>query len=281
MARKKKKSIVTPLLTVGLILAVVLGGLLVFLKDSSSPDASMSKDQIEEKLAQIADPRDREIKRITLAVRQYELQNQRLPGSLSELVPVYLTQIPVDPATGNAFDYETQGSEFQIGGNVKTAKAVPAHVANTIPQAKPKAPPPLHNDDLLLASFDLKPDENQFVYDPSGKRDPFTPFDFAPKDDPNDANNTPLERFTLGQLKLTAVLGGQMGKPTAIVETANGKGFTVVKGTKIGRDNGVVVEILPDRLLILETTVDFTGEKKTRTVELKLRLPGQEEGPKR
>jgi len=113
-----------------------------------------------------------------------------------------------------------------------------------------------------------------FVYDPTGKRDPFRPFDFSPPA-ATDESKTPLERYALGQLKLTAVLDG-IAEPAAIVENAAGKGFTVKKGTKIGPNNGEVVEIRKDRLIIVETTTDFTGQTRSATVELVLRTKDQE-----
>ena len=93
-----------------------------------------------------------------------------------------------------------------------------------------------------------------------------------------DEAKTPLERYDLGQLKLTAVLEG-FDQPKAIIETSEGKGFTVGVGTKIGRNNGEIAEIQKDRVLILETEVDFTGVKKTKTTELRLRTKDQNGNP--
>jgi Tfp pilus assembly protein PilP len=59
------------------------------------------------------------------------------------------------------------------------------------------------------------------------------------------------------------------------VESVTGKGFTIRLGTKIGQKNGEVVQILKDKVVIVETETDFTGETKTNTVELLLRIPGQ------
>lgn len=106
------------------------------------------------------------------------------------------------------------------------------------------------------------------VYNPAGKRDPFMPFDLAPKKE-NEENLSPLERLNLGQLKLTAVLKG-FDDATAVVEDQSGKGYTIKKGTKIGTDNGEVVEIKDDAILIVERNIDFAGQEKTRTVEMKM-----------
>lgn len=114
-----------------------------------------------------------------------------------------------------------------------------------------------------------------FIYDSTGKRDPFRPFDFSPKESERD-DLTPLERYDIGQLKLTAVLDG-FDEPTAVVENAAGRGFTVRRGAKIGPNGGVITEVLKDKLVIVETTTDYTGETKSRTVELFIRTKDQKE----
>jgi len=114
-----------------------------------------------------------------------------------------------------------------------------------------------------------------FVYDPAGKRDPFRPFDFSPKESELD-DLTPLERYDIGQLKLTAVLDG-FDEPTAVVENAAGRGFTVKRGAKIGSNGGVISEILKDKLVVVETTTDYTGVTKSRTVEMLIRTKDQKE----
>ena len=126
----------------------------------------------------------------------------------------------------------------------------------------------------LVASLE-KSEEKPFVYDPSGKRDPFRQFDFAPKTD-NSTAKTELEKYSIGQLKVTAILDG-FTEPMAMVENEAGRGFRIKKGVKIGTNNGEVIEVQKDRILVLETNVDFTGESKTRTIEMRLRTKDQEE----
>jgi Tfp pilus assembly protein PilP len=65
-------------------------------------------------------------------------------------------------------------------------------------------------------------------------------------------------------------------EPTAIVENAAGRGFTVKRGAKIGPNGGVIIEILKDRLVIEETVTDFTGASKTTRTELTIRTQDQE-----
>ena len=73
-----------------------------------------------------------------------------------------------------------------------------------------------------------------FVYNPAGKRDPFKQFDFSAR--PQNPNaGTPLERYSLGQLRLTAVIiDPKTCAPTALVEDSMGKGYPIKIGAKIG-----------------------------------------------
>ena len=87
-----------------------------------------------------------------------------------------------------------------------------------------------------------------FVYNPAGKRDPFKQFDFSAR--PQNPNaGTPLERYSLGQLRLTAVIiDPKTGAPTALVEDSTGKGYPIKIGAKIGDQGGSVVAIEADQI---------------------------------
>ncbi|MDZ4785386.1 MAG: pilus assembly protein PilP [bacterium] len=144
----------------------------------------------------------------------------------------------------------------------------------TIEQKKNQENAPKNPTAVLEALDKLEAERNQYKYNPAGKKDPFLPFDFAPKED-TDTTKTPLERYDLGQLKLTAVLLG-VGDAKAIVENAAGKGFTIKIGTKVGRSNGVVTAIDKEKIVIRERFVDFTGTEKINEIELRLRVKGLE-----
>lgn len=126
------------------------------------------------------------------------------------------------------------------------------------------------NDNQKNVKLDV--DSPKYTYNPTGKRDPFVKYDAISKNNSNnsDSGNTPLEKLDLKQLKLTAIMS--VGdNPKAVVEDNNGKGFFVEKGTKIGLNNGIISDILTDKIIITETLVDFTGQKKIRTFEMTLR----------
>jgi type IV pilus assembly protein PilP len=49
-----------------------------------------------------------------------------------------------------------------------------------------------------------------------------------------------------------------------MLQSSDGKGYTVRAGTIVGQNQGVVKEITPKNLIVQETFTDIFGEKKTR-----------------
>jgi type IV pilus assembly protein PilP len=121
-------------------------------------------------------------------------------------------------------------------------------------------------------------DENSFagvdanyLYDPSGKRDPFRSYRWARQQDIGDENaRGPLEQFELEQLQVMAVVW-DTNKPRALVSDPEGRAYVVMEGTKVGKNDGLVIHIGDNLVLIKETYVDFAGEQTTKDVELRIR----------
>jgi Tfp pilus assembly protein PilP len=119
-----------------------------------------------------------------------------------------------------------------------------------------------------------KPAEVAF-YTSEGKRDPFVPFlkvdTLASRAEMG--NVSPLRRYDLGELKFVGMIWGPKGAH-ALVEDAEGKGYTVTVGTKIGRGGGVVTRISDGEILVKEEFRDFTGTKVVRESSMKLQIAG-------
>lgn len=276
MARKRKTaSPLKKIITVSVILALAEIGYIVVA--SNDQENLTMREAIDKAVANRKDvPSERkEQLRVQLAVTDFMANNSGVPpNSLDLLVPKYFDQVPVSSASGKPFLYKVVGTRFYVASSEEELNDAMTVRQKGKASATSSAPIPVNLDpknltaeqqQLLVAS--LNQEETKYVYDPHGKRDPFRPFDMSPKLPPG---ASALERYDIGQLKLTAVLNIG-GEPTANVENAAGKGFLVKKGTKIGLKGGEVVDILPDKLLILESETDFTGQVKNRTVELRLR----------
>ena len=118
-------------------------------------------------------------------------------------------------------------------------------------------------------------EELAYVYDPSGTRDPFkSPLGTLveiPID--NSIPLTPLQKFDLDQLRVIGVIIGK-GEPRAMVIAPDNKSFVLKKGIKVGRNNGSVVDITTDAIIVEEQYLDFTGEIKSTMQEIKLPKQG-------
>lgn len=113
------------------------------------------------------------------------------------------------------------------------------------------------------------------LYDPAGKRDPFVPFlrgqALAPRGPIESL--PPLERYDLGELHFVGVLWGAKGY-RALVEDAEGKGYTVAVGSRLGRNGGIVTRITDGEIAVRESFTDFSGAKIERESTLKLHPAG-------
>jgi len=110
-----------------------------------------------------------------------------------------------------------------------------------------------------------------YVYDPTGKRDPFHSFVLeAIAMEQENGDRGPLELFDLSQLRLVAVVVSP-SNPHGLVYDPSGKGYIVGLGTAIGKKNGKIIEIDDDVMVVQETYVDFSGTRTARNVELKIR----------
>jgi type IV pilus assembly protein PilP len=119
--------------------------------------------------------------------------------------------------------------------------------------ALPPAPP----TDGAMASF-----EPPYTYNPSGRRDPFAAIVLeGPKAE--NMNLPPLQRTSLTELTLIGIVWGGFGY-TAMVQTADGKGYAVRQGTKIGPNNGVVSVITENSVVVQERFIDVYGKKQVR-----------------
>jgi type IV pilus assembly protein PilP len=103
-----------------------------------------------------------------------------------------------------------------------------------------------------------------YSYDPSGRRDPFKPVGLEVQE-PGAArlDLPPLQRVGLTELSLIGIIWGGFGY-SAMVQTPDGKGYTIKRGTRIGPNNGVVSAITENALIVQEQYSDVYGKKQVR-----------------
>lgn len=113
--------------------------------------------------------------------------------------------------------------------------------------------------------------DGDFVYDPTGKRDPFRNFKWERPDRIRDRQvSGPLEQFDLSQLSLVAVVW-KTGNARALIQDPSGESYIVAEGARIGKNEGYVTAIDDNMVRVKETYVDFLGRETTKDIELRMR----------
>jgi type IV pilus assembly protein PilP len=150
---------------------------------------------------------------------------------------------------------------------------------------KPKPPAPVaapagRSSEVAKAAAqagegEKKPGET-WSYSSVGKRDPFR--SFLSENRGGGATlvtrcATPLGRFELEQFRLVAVITG-LEDPVAMVQAPNGTGYTVRRGSCIGKNGGSVAAVRTGEVVVAEWATRADGTRdRTQTV---LSLPKRE-----
>ena len=114
-----------------------------------------------------------------------------------------------------------------------------------------------------------------FNYNPVGRRDPFRSILVKTEIAKSLEGLPPLQKTDLEELRLIGIVWGNFGY-SAMVQTPDGKGYSLRVGTQVGPNEGSVKRITKRFLLIEEKYTDIFGESKTR--EVKFDLHPQKEG---
>lgn len=134
-------------------------------------------------------------------------------------------------------------------------------------RAKPKPSEPV--DPSLIGSGVLI--ETGYTYDPTGKRDPFRNFMWSRPDRMAQVEMAgPLEQFDLAQLEVVAVVW-RTGNARALIEDPSGESYIVGEGAAIGKNQGRVIAIDDNTVVVKETYVDYLGQETTKDIEMRIR----------
>ncbi len=143
------------------------------------------------------------------------------------------------------------------------ALKVPA-LPETVPAAPAlEAPKPVGEQAMLQPGPSQPAEFSGTSYDPSGRRDPFLPISQLNQQTESDTSLPPLQRVGLTELNLIGIVWGTYGF-TAMVQTPDGKGYSIRRGTRIGPNNGVVSSITERGFIVQERFTDVYGNKQER-----------------
>jgi type IV pilus assembly protein PilP len=147
-----------------------------------------------------------------------------------------------------------------------------------VPATKPVAQKPASSTAATAAVQKAEPkvEKEIYVYDPKGRRDPFT--SLAQVSKPRVARKigaSPIESVDVDEIKLIAIAWDNR-QYYALITLPDKKSYTIRKGMTLGLYNGKVVEITRDSVLIREQVKDYRGQAKIKDTILKLRKEGEE-----
>jgi type IV pilus assembly protein PilP len=172
-------------------------------------------------------------------------------------------------------------------GDQKEASKAPVVSKKISVQTIPKSEPASENAQVEASvkgldstSAAAEDDTPKRIYEPKERLNPFIPlFRAESKDAPAEQfgktkrkkriPQTPLERISLNQLKLVAIIRASSGN-RALVEDSSGKGYIVKNGTYIGLNSGIVTQINAASLIVEEELENLLGEFILQNTEIKL-----------
>ena len=172
----------------------------------------------------------------------------------------WLSSVPVMTPQVHAEPSPLPGQIAPIRPGTITPPSIP-DTSRTAP-ASMEAPSP-HEGAQLAPQLPLTDGLAGGGYDPSGRRDPFAPIIQELQPGKVDMSLPPLQRVTLTELNLIAIVWGAYGY-TAMVQTPEGHGYTVRRGTRVGQNNGVVSAITERGIIVQERFTDVYGKKQER-----------------
>lgn len=113
-----------------------------------------------------------------------------------------------------------------------------------------------------------KEKEKGYLYDPTGKTDPFASFIAKREKIEKKQKRKPrtyLETLDLSQLILSVIVVSPKGK-WAMVRDSKGLGHVIKEGTGIGTNGGVVHEIRAGKVIIREEYKDFRNQVQHKDI---------------
>jgi type IV pilus assembly protein PilP len=119
------------------------------------------------------------------------------------------------------------------------------------------------------------PAQEQYTYIPGERRDPFVSLILRGEDMGAFGDEiTPLQKVDVNELKLVGIVKNPEGN-MALIQTPDGKGYFLRKGLRVGKNEGIVAEVLEDQVIVKEKRTDFLGQISVEEAVLKLK---KEEG---
>jgi len=116
--------------------------------------------------------------------------------------------------------------------------------------------------------------QENYVYNPIGKRDPFRSFlTVGEGGSVDDTPRTPLQRYELDQYQLVGIIWG-IDRPRALVQDPDMIGHVMEIGTYIGKNWGKVTQITSSEVVVTEEFQNIDGELIVNNISMALPFVG-------
>ena len=115
-------------------------------------------------------------------------------------------------------------------------------------------------------------ESGDFSYDATGRRDPFRSYEWEyMKRELADASESgPLQQYDLNQLAVVGIVWN-VGRARALVKDPAGMSYVVAQGARMGKNEGLVLRIDDNLMVVRERYVDLYGNESTQDVEMRIR----------
>jgi len=142
---------------------------------------------------------------------------------------------------------------------------------NNVARGKAKAPKKGDaNFERLEAAI---ADQDGYVYNPIGKRDPFRSFLSLGGKVEDETPRTPLQRYELDEYRLVGIIWG-IDRPRALVEDPESVGHVMEIGTYIGKNWGKVTQITSTEVVVTEEYQTIDGELVVNPIRMTMPVTG-------
>lgn len=204
--------------------------------------------------------------------------------SMKFMAPAHSQDAPANGDLPAEFMKEVESTQVPPAGGTTPPPAAskPPAAASEVPPppTEPSQVPAPPAQDMPIGDAVTAPPPAQeivprdgYVYDPTGKRDPFKVFKTVRPILPEAARQNeilePLQRWEVDRLQVVGILW-DVRTPRAMIRDPDGAVFVVTKNSKIGRSEGFVATIREGEVVVMETKYeDGKAYKEPRVLELK------------
>jgi len=131
--------------------------------------------------------------------------------------------------------------------------------------------PPMTTKEVKGPEDTKKVEQEVYMYDSKGKRDPFLSLVLAFKKKPERKKGvSPFESYSVDEISLLAIAWDNQ-KHYALIMLPDKKSYTITEGMTLGLYGGKVQKITNDMVMIREYVKDYKGNLKPKDSVLRLR----------